>query len=234
MSKFCTNCGSVLDDQALFCTNCGAAAGDDPVEAAPVEAAPAEAAPVEATPAGKPQLNFKLIGIAAAVLAVVIILSCFIFPMLSTGPETAIKNMVAVMEGNDGKVENLLPDSIWEYIEDENDDFDMDDFAEYFAEETLEGLEDGYGDGISISFDVEKKTALKDKKLEEIAEELSERYDIDEDDVKEGYKMKVNMSIEGDEDDDEDESTVTVIKIGSKWYVYEMMSGVVYSALYFS
>lgn len=224
MSKFCTQCGSSLDDLAQVCPNCGNA-----IEAAPVEAAPAEEAP-----ATTPQLNVKLIAIAAAVLVVVIVLSCFIFPALSNSPEDAIDNMIAVMEGKDGKVDDLLPDSIWEYVEDENDDFDMDDFAEYFAEQTLEGLEDMYGDGINISYDVEKKTALKDKKLEEIAESLSDRYDIDEDDVKEGYKMKVTMSIEGDEDDDEDESEMTVIKIGSKWYVYEMMSGVVNSAKYFS
>ena len=28
MSKFCTNCGVELDDDAMFCTNCGAAQGE--------------------------------------------------------------------------------------------------------------------------------------------------------------------------------------------------------------
>lgn len=243
MSKFCTNCGSALEDQALFCTNCGVAVGDAPVEAAPVEAAPVEAAPVEAAPveaapveaapAGKPQLNFKLIGIAAGVLAVVIILSCIIFPMLLPSPESAIDNMIAAMEGKESKVESLLPDSIWEYLEDEIDDFDMDDLAEEFAEYTLESLERQYGEDIRISYDVEKKTALKEKKLEDIAEELADAFDIDEDDVKEGYKMKVSMSIEGDEDEDEDEEEMTVIKIGNKWYIYEMISTIVSFAKYY-
>lgn len=234
MSKFCTNCGALLDDQALFCTNCGNALASAPVEAAPVEAVPVEAAPVEAAPAGKPQLNIKLIAIAAGILAVVIILSCFIIPSLFAGPESALKNMIAVWKGNDNKVESLMPGSIWEYVEDENDDFDMDDFAEEFAEKTLENLESIYGEDIRISYEVDKKTALKEKKLEDIAEDLADRYDIDEDSVKDGYKLKVTMTIEGDEDEDEDEGEFTIIKIGNKWYVYDMISSIVSSAKYFS
>ena len=201
--------------------------------ATPVEEVPVEAAPVEEVPAKKLPLNIKPIALAAGVLAVVIILSCFIIPALFAGHEAAVKNWIAVMEGKESKVVDLLPAAIWEYIEEENDKFDMDDFAEYFAENTLESLENQYGKGISISYTVEKKTALRPKKLEKIAEELAERYDIDEDDVKDGYKLKLTTCIEGDEDDDEAESEVIVIKIGSKWYLYSMISSIVSSAKYF-
>ena len=54
MSKFCTNCGAQLADNAAFCTSCGTPVANiaAPVQAAPAQAAPAQNyAPTQAAPA---------------------------------------------------------------------------------------------------------------------------------------------------------------------------------------
>jgi hypothetical protein len=57
MSKFCINCGTELEDDAVFCTNCGANNAEAPAPAAapapeaPVSEAPVYEAPVSETPA---------------------------------------------------------------------------------------------------------------------------------------------------------------------------------------
>ncbi len=51
--KFCTNCGSSLDDRAVFCTNCGTMLSQDsPSESTPAENAPRSPYPTSA-PAGE-------------------------------------------------------------------------------------------------------------------------------------------------------------------------------------
>ena len=217
MSKFCTNCGSALDDEALFCSNCNTAVETDPVEVAPVEA----------TPAGKPKLNAKLIGIGAAVLAVVIILSCLFLPTLLANPESALDNLFAVWAGDESKVEDLLPTAIWGYVANKNSEFDMDEFAKEYAGQYLNVLKHRLGEGIRISYDVKKKTALKEDELEYIAKLLNGLYGINKDDVKDGYTLNITRTIEGAEDYEEDEVEFVIIKIGDKWYNYTMFRGLV-------
>ncbi len=50
MSKFCGNCGAVMDDAAAVCGNCGTQFAVAPVQAAPVAQAPVQEAPVYQAP----------------------------------------------------------------------------------------------------------------------------------------------------------------------------------------
>ncbi|MBR6101304.1 MAG: zinc ribbon domain-containing protein [Ruminococcus sp.] len=51
MSKFCTTCGTPLDDNATFCTNCGTPQGSSAPNAAPQQGAMNMGAPAGGTPA---------------------------------------------------------------------------------------------------------------------------------------------------------------------------------------
>lgn len=235
MSKFCQNCGKALDDAMRFCDGCGA----------PQQAAPQQA-PVATTPkAPKASFDFNkiidevksfanglvnrckadkkfmytCIGVAAAAVVVLVVLLALIFGGSSyTAP---IDTLIDVsFEGKVDKIKNLAPEEYWDWYEEEYD-ADIDDMieeAEDNFDDMMDYYEEQYGDNIRVSYKVDKKKELSDRKLEGIAEALADKYDIDEDKVTAGYELDVELSIKGSEDDDENETEITVIKYKGKWY----------------
>ena len=71
-----------------------------------------------------------------------------------------------------------------------------------------------------LSYSVEKKTKLSDSKLKDIRKDLEDNYDADVK-VTKGYKVKVEMTIKGDDDDDEDTTTFTVAKVDGDWVLVD-------------
>lgn len=223
MSKFCNNCGTAMEDEVLVCPNCGAQ--DAPViEETPVET-PVEAAveaPVEAPADNKKTLITLLAGVAAAV--VVIILAILLF---GGGVNKAVGNMEAVLNGKFKKIEQMAPKAYWEYLADEDEDFDIDDLidaAEENYEDELEELEDEYGKNVKYSIKVLEKKKVKRDKVKDIAEAIEDQYDIDEKKVKAAYEIGVRMEIKGKEDSERNYTKLTAVKIGAKWYVVSYYS----------
>ena len=242
MSKFCTNCGSILDDNAMFCPNCGAVDGQSNEETAPAPApvnddpfsyggAPSytEDAPayVEEQPQEKANplkgITDKLGDmknlIIGAVAAIAVIFLCVL--LFGSNPNKAIKNYEAVMNGNAGKVTSLAPGAYWKYVKDEEDVTKSDVKKEFKDqwEDLKEEMEDQYGKNVKIKIKVTDKKKMSKKDLEEIAEKIEDNYEIDEKKVKAGWEMECEMTIKGREDDDEVENTLYVVKISGKWYV---------------
>lgn len=234
MSKFCQNCGKALDDAVRFCDGCGA-----PQQAAAPQAAPA--APKQDSDFKKTldkvvtevktfangfvnrckadkKFLYTCIGAVAGVIVVIVLLSLLLGGGGMTKP---IDLMIDVgFKGKVEKIKQMAPADYWEYMEDEYD-MDVDDMieeAEEGLEDTLDYLEEEYGENIRVSYKVTKKKKLSDKKLEGIAEALADAYDLDEDKFTEAYELDVEMTIKGSEDDDEDENELTVIKYKGKWY----------------
>lgn len=230
MSKFCNNCGSIMEDDAVFCTNCGARE-----EAAPAAEPVAAEAPVfEESPAAAPakkdfkalfaslkeRPDFKTLVIASAALVVAIVLA-IVFLCSGGSYKTAVKNYQAVMNGNVGKITSLAPSGYWKYLEEEEDLTKADvkeNFKEYY-EEFEEMLEDQYGKNAKITIKITDADDLSKKKLEALAENIEDNYDIDEKKVTAGYELECEMTIKGEEDDDETEQTLYAVKIGGSWYL---------------
>lgn len=238
MSKFCNNCGSILDDDAMFCTNCGAQEqqpaaapayeeqynyGGDPIygeeqpsydEAQP-EAGKSEN-PLKGIMSKLGDLKTLIIG-AVAVIAVVVL--CVL--LFGSSVNKAVKNYQAVLNGKAGKVASLAPSAYWKYWKDEEGITKADvkkDFKEQY-EDSKEELEELYGKNVKFTIKVTEKDKMSKKDLEEIADQLEDNYEIDDKKVKAGYELECEMTIKGKEDDDEIETTLYAVKISGNWYV---------------
>ena len=164
--------------------------------------------------------NLAILGGAVAVLIAVIIL---LANLLTPGWQRAVENYVDVsFKGKANKIEKLAPKEYWEYLEDEDEDFDLKDAIEEYEDEyedMMDDLEDEYGKNIKVKCKIEDKDKLSGKEISKIAEALKEKYDIKKKSVKKGYEVDVELTIKGSDDKDDDDATLTVVKIGGKWYV---------------
>lgn len=218
MSKFCTNCGAALDDNAAFCVTCGAAQAtpEAPVYAEP--AAPAYAEP--AAPAAKKPNKGLIIGLIAGAVVLAVVLAFFIFG--GSKPTDPLDTYIDIIyNGKFDKMKDMAPQEYWDWYEDEYDQTidDIIEEAEDEYDDMMDSMEDKYGKNIKITYEVTKEKDLSEKKLEKIAEALEDKYDIDASKVSEGKEIKYDVTITGDEDDDtNDDLEMTVIKYNGKWY----------------
>lgn len=207
MSKYCQNCGSVMNDDQVVCAVCGTQNEVDPAAAKGFD---------------KSKLPV-LIGVGVGAVAVIVVLVILLTSIFGGGGwKAAYNNYIDVtIKGKFDKVEKLAPKEYWEFVEDEQDK-DIDDIKDTLEEnydDTMDMLEEEYGDNISVSFKAEKEKKLKDKKVEKIAEALEEAYDIDEKSVTEVIEVKGEMTIKGSDDDDDEDAEFTFAKIGGTWYM---------------
>jgi len=231
MSKYCQNCGAVMDDNAVFCSNCGAQSN----VVVSNGAAPAYAPATAASSFSIDGLLGKLSGlldkknrpILIGAVAVIIVLIIIISSASGAGWKSALNNYIDVtIHGKVEKIEKLAPKEYWDYREDETDR-DLDDIKDDFednVDDLLDRLEDEYGKRIKVSYKVEDKKTLSKHKLEKIADALNDQYDIKESSVKKAIEVELEMTIKGSEDDDDDEVEFTFVKIGSKWYMISYYS----------
>lgn len=96
----------------------------------------------------------------------------------------------------------------------------------YFDEDDLEDLLDsGFEELKDDDFAYKKFKIDNDYKkydkddLEELAEELEETYDIDEDDVQEARRYTIEFIVDDDGDKDEEKTKIVIVKIKGKWYL---------------
>lgn len=221
MSKQCNSCGAMVDDGVMFCTNCGNMVPD----ASAAEPVASEgAAPAKTNPVANILKNPKMLITAAVAVVAVVLVVVLVVSLFGGGYKTAINTYEAYLNGNSKKVEKMAPEAYWEYYEDilEDQDKDMDDVIDSFEDsykDRIDDYEDDYGDKVKISIKYLKKEALKDNKVNKIGKALDEKYDIDKNEVKKAYTVKVEYKVKGKEDYDYSTMDLTVVKIGSKWYV---------------
>ena len=233
MSKFCSNCGAQMEDQAVFCPNCGATNEAAPVaQQAPAENKVAAAASEylgKASTAvtgyvGKAKKNPKvlLVPVVAIVAVIAVIIACSLL-FKYNGAAGAVNRLLDVQaEGKSGQIKNLAPKEVWEYYDDVYETSQK-DVKEYFDDEMKEDIrdnnEDDYGKNYKATFKKKDQDDAKKDELSAVKEYLSEKYDIKKDAVKKLVKVDGEMVIKGSEDDDDaDVDDLYVVKIGSKWY----------------
>lgn len=231
---FCKKCGSQIPDNSAFCPECGAA-----VSAAQAEPEAAEQ-PSNApeAPAAKPAMNkHRLIGIiavGAAALVVIIILVAILAGGGKGWEKVLKKEMNCARTGDSEPLAELIPDKMYEAIADHYD-VDAEELKEYFIDEYLSDgsmLDDDY---TFLKYEVTKEKDCSSSDLKDIKEYLKDRGISSKDDVKEAVVVKVKIYFK-DEDGDKDDikGEFTFVKIDGKWYDYELIESVCYTANYMS
>lgn len=240
-SKFCTTCGATVDAAAPATTPVQPQAA--PVYTAPQAPAPAPAQPkeerakvdaasVKATLVEtlKPAGNFikkiwanKIVSLSIILGVALILVVGIVGTVLNlTGYKSALNNFVDVMNGDASKLEKVMPNEYWEYMDEEYNK-ELDDYVEEFEDEYddyVKELRGEFGKNIKFSYEIEEAEKMDKDDVEDLAEGLADEFSyIDEDDVKEAYEVEMEMTIKGSKDDDSIEMDVLCVKIGSGWYL---------------
>ena len=126
------------------------------------------------------------------------------FKAMETGSEKEVKKVFCEAE-------------IKKKIEENGDDY----FKER-AEDLNEMMEDEYGENLKVTYKVKDKDKLDDDDLEEYSQQMQRRCDDDDLEVTEGYKVKIEAKIKGDEGDDKNSITYYVGKVDGKWIILDI------------
>lgn len=213
MAKFCSNCGSQVEDGTLFCASCGAK----------VETAQ--------TPAGEPKKTFKkpdlknldpktkkfaFLGAIAAVVILVAVLVVSLF----FGPKAVVKKyMRGMINENAKKVVNCMPSFLWE-------DKDEKDEAIEDYQDMLEGM---YSDYDKVKFeikDVHKLSKNERETLEsylETLEETNDKYKVGAIKVNKARIVEVKVTIKDGGDTIRKNMEILVVKYKGQWKVFPFM-----------
>lgn len=205
---FCGKCGAKNEDGAKICAQCGAALE----ETAPVSTG-------AAAPAASDK-NKKVGIIAVAVVAVIVILLLVkLFSGMGGGAsKVATKFVDSMFDGNGKAIINLLPNAVVDELVDQSG---YDSKKEYIedVDDTLKSLIkmlDKEYDKWKVTSKVTDEDDVSNKTLRSLKERYEDDYDLKVTEAKE-IELKLTATIDGDKEDAE--ATVTVVKIGSKWYL---------------
>lgn len=224
MAKFCGNCGSPQDDNALVCGNCGAAFE--------VPAVPTATEATEVTENNSQNPMDKVLGTlknnknivkyaiagVAAVLVVILLIVAF-----SGGPEkTAKKYLKYTFAEKFDKVEKLYPDFILDAIEDQGGD--VADQAENFFENRDDSFDAFLGSDFKVSYEIlDVDIYDKDNEMYEDFIDMLEAQDYDEEAEK--VKAIAIVTYEITAKDGKEfttyEDTMTLVKYKGSWKMAE-------------
>ena len=242
MSKFCGNCGAVMDDAAAVCGNCGAqlAAAPAPVQVATEAPAAAKKVDVDAVVGKAKAAATDIIGgvkngdkgsmikggIAVAAVAVVLILIISLFS--GGGEEKVVKKFIkAYDKENAAALVKLAPKYVRELAEERDLDLEesyedaIADFYEYMEEELD-------ADKLSFKYKIADIDEVDEDDLEYYADSIKsaiKMIDADVDfkkaKVTKGCEVEVDVTVKGGGDKDKVDLYLTLIKYSGKWYVVE-------------
>ena len=239
MSKFCGNCGTVMDDAAVVCGNCGAplAPANGPVQKKKAAKFDASAITgslkgiVDGVKKGDKGALLKC-GIAGGVLVLVLVL---IIALGSKSGEEKIseKLMKNFAKDKPEAIVKLLPTFAFEDIEYRNSDWegektfsinaDEGDWEDYFKTDIDDfntRMDTGYSfDEYSIKYELIDKDVYGKENLEELADDLELYEEFDDKKLKKAVNLTYEVVYKGKGEKVLGTVTVTVIKYGSKWCV---------------
>lgn len=209
--KNCGNCGAIMNDADIICQNCGARS------AAPQAPKAKKFAMPDLKKLPKKYINIGAI-VAGALVLIIVLTAIF-----GASYKDAVKNYVAAeYNGKYNKIEKLAPKAFWEYVKEELD-FEVDEMVddlkdEEYLEEENEYLEDTYGENFKATIKIVDKIKLNEDDLDSIKDEFKKSYDISKKSVKKAYSVVYRITLKGSEEQRTRFATLTVVKIGNKWY----------------
>ncbi len=198
--KFCAKCGQQMEDNLKFCPACGAEQNSS-AELDPVTA-------VKDSFSKNKKLIAKIGIIALAAIIVVILLVKIFTPGYK---KAADKYLDAFADLKVTKMMDMLPEFVF-------NDYDKDQLRD-IKQEIEDEMEDEFKD-IKISFTITDTEKMDKDAIENIEERADNRYD-ETIKVKKGYYVTAKMTAKHDGEKMSDYYGFQVIKIGSKWYIYD-------------
>ena len=237
--KFCSNCGTQLEDSVKFCGGCGAAQEvAQPQQNFTYEQPVANTQPAQSNGGfngviekGKKITGGKIWLLPVALVAVIFVVWFVIFffrTIIGSGAATmtgAVKNYYKAMEDLDAKdyINATMSNSMLKAIK-ESEDMTKKEIIEEM-EEDFEDLEDWYGDDYEIKY---KNIKIKDKdKLDK--DDIEDFVDMieDETDVKVSIQKMYEVEVSYrewdyyDEEWNKEETTLILYKSAGNWYVMD-------------
>lgn len=232
MSKFCGNCGTELQDDAVVCSNCG-------MNVAPVVNVEQPQNPVNEniTPAEKFVVVAKektvwlvdkmksdkkfmsiVLGGVAGVLAIIVAL---VFILNLGGYNKAIEKYIDATYYGD--VDAYLDSIPGDYLEDmlELSGMSEKDFKENFEksyESILDSYVSKYGDDYTVDFEVVDEYELTDDDFEDVLDDFK-ALGISKKSITEAYEIEVEFTIDGSKRKDTVDKDFTAVKIDGDWYL---------------
>ena len=238
-ARFCVGCGAELTSapaQPVY---------EQPVYEQPVYQAPVQEAPVsggfeqtfnnvkdgaadafnKAADFGKNYMEEakkdkkKLIVPVVAIVAVLAIIIGLI-ASLGGGYKTALNNYYKkylIGKATQSTIKNMYPKEYWEEMDTDPEEA-WESYEEY-SEDMVEALEEEYGKNLRVTYKITDKDKLDKDDLKELREDLHESWGVKKKAVKKAYELELDLTIKGRDDEETDEATVTVAKIGSRWYI---------------
>lgn len=228
MAKFCTSCGSSVNEAANNCPNCGA-----PIKAPAPQAAPAQAASVQATESAQaapaqnkanPNIS-RYIGMGAvAVLAIIII--ALIANLFGGSYKTPLKDFFNGIEKEKYKtLQSAFSDKLLDKMN--IDRGDMKDLTE----EIYDTIEDLYGEDFKISYKIEDKEKADSDEVDILNATMKLAYGK-KITIKKAYSLDVEVTIKGDDDKETFTMSFVVADIkGDGWCIMDSPSS--YTSSYY-
>lgn len=213
MSKFCVNCGAKLGNNSKFCTSCGTACtntvagSSDDVQAAPIN---------NLTSLLK---KYKIVFLILLLLAAALTTTTII--MSDSSYKEVVDGIITAFEDEDGEklLKYMATDEMIEFFDEDGMD-EMIDELNYECQSLTEELEEDLV-GADPKWDCSIKSSKKmsKKEISELQEKVSDRwaYDGIDTDITSGYRVKLDLTISGDDDDWDTNSVFYIIKVDEKW-----------------
>lgn len=213
MAKFCSNCGSPMEDGDKVCGQCGT-----PVR---VEETTSSTAP---TVEKKDEKNntTKIVKIVV-VLIVLIVLGVIAANVASrfTGYNGTLRKFVKALQEDDVDALDSLSSSISEDIYSSWYGKDYFKYYEKSVDETLDTFEDKVGNIKKISYEVVDITELSDRRVNSIGDRLVDLYNSDVSEITAITRLDIKLTVKGNRKSaayNVDE--LYLIKEAGKWKIY--------------
>ena len=124
----------------------------------------------------------------------------------------------AMLKGDAKKLLSYMPDKFVDYILEEEFDGDKDEMLDSL-EEVFEYINEFYEENDVDAKDIKvKATDVEDMDEDEI-DDLNADYEDCDIKIKDAKIVEIEVTYEMDGDEETDEEEITVIKVGSKWYI---------------
>ena len=137
------------------------------------------------------------------------------------GPDSAVERYIlAYMECDAQEVVGSMAPDVVAYMDEllEGSDYlDYDSLADYFEGSVCEERK---SDGVEYKgAEVVDKVQLSKSDFEDLAENLEDTYDINQEKIYDAYKYEIKYKVNEDGEKDTEKETISVARIDDAWYV---------------